>query len=122
MRICYGWARKPITLSTEQRYHPEQLMNRLGPFNPTRKLVSPLIWMPVWIHMDGQYIRLDNKEEIGLACKLVCVYHNGPGNNAPFCDDEDSDWHDISEKEAFLAGVGEGEAESSGEDTVTASD
>ena len=112
MRICYGWSRKPMTLSNEQRYHPEQLMNRLGSFNPDRKVISPLLWMPVWIHMDEHYIRLDNKEEIMLACKLICVYHNGPDNKAPFSEDEDTDWHDISEKEAFLAEVGEGEFES----------
>ena len=120
MRICYGWARKPIVLSSEQRYHPEQLLNRLGPFNnnkSTRKAATPLAWMPVWIQMDGQYIRLDGKEEINLACKLVCVYHNGPGNNAPFCEEED--WHNISEKEAFLAEVGAGEAESEEDNDTT---
>ena len=115
MHICYGWSRKPIVLSLEQRYYPEQLINRLGPFNPSRKLVSPLVWMPVWIHMDGSYIRLENKEEIALACKLVCVYHNGPDNRAAFCD-EDTDWQDISEKEAFLAEMGAGEQVSSEEE------
>jgi hypothetical protein len=117
MQICYGWARKPILLSSNQRYYPEQLSNRLGPFNPTRKVVSPLIWMPVWIYMDGQYIRLNSKDEIDLACKLVCVYHNGPDNRAPFCE-EDSDWQDISEKEAFLAEMGSGEMDSSDEGEV----
>ena len=112
MQICYGWARKAILLSVNQRYHPEQLMHRLGPFNPTRTVVSPLVWMPVWIHMDGQYIRLQSKDEINLACRLVCVYHNGPDNRAPFCE-EDSDWQDITEKEAFLAEVGGGELSSS---------
>ena len=71
--------------------------------------------MPVWIHMDGQYIRLDSKEEISLACKLVCVYHNGPDNTAPFSEEED-DWQDISEKEAFLAAAGVGEPESESEE------
>lgn len=117
MQICYGWARKPILLSSNQRYHPEQLLNRLGPFNPTRKVVSPLVWMPVWIYMDGQYIRLNSKDEISLACRLVCVYHNGPDNCAPFCE-EDCDWHDISEKEAFLAEVGEEGSFSSEEDVA----
>ena len=119
MRICYGWSRKPIVLSPEQRYHPEQLINRLGPFNPSRKVISPLVWMPVWIHMDGQYVRLDSKDEINLACKLVCVYHNGPDNKAPFSDEEYGDWHDITEKEAFLAEVGSAEADSSEEGEIT---
>jgi hypothetical protein len=114
MRICCGWARKPLNLSTEQRYHPEQLINRLGPCNPTRNVVSPLVWMPVWIHMDGQFVRLNSKEEVELACKLACIYHNGPDNKAPFC--EDDEWQYVSEREAFLASAGPGEAESSDEE------
>jgi hypothetical protein len=113
MHICCGWARKPIVLSSEQCYYPEQLMARLGSFNPVRKTVSPLVWMPVWIYMEGSYIRLDSKDEIQLACKLVCVYHNNGPDSKLLCD-EDSEWHDISEKEVFLAEVGEGEP-SSGE-------
>ena len=101
MRICFGWSRKPLTLSLEQRYHPEQLINRLGPFYPCKQLASPLVWMPVWIHMDNQYVRLNSKDEIELACKLACIYHNGPDNRAPFC--EDGDWQNVTEKEVLLA-------------------
>ena len=119
MHICCGWARTPVALSPQQRYYPEQIMARLGPFNPTRKVVSPLVWMPVWIYMDGSYIRLESKDEMQLACKLVCVYHNNdPDNKAPSCD-EDSDWYDISEKEAFLAEMGEGEVSSADDDIAT---
>jgi hypothetical protein len=64
--------------------------------------------------MDGHYIRLETKEEISLACKLVCVNHNAP--STPFGEDED-DWQDISEKEAFLAAAGVGEPESEGEES-----
>ena len=101
MRICCGWSRKPVSLSLEQRYHPEQLMRRLGSFCPCQ--VAPLAWAPVWIHMDDQYVRLNSKDEIELACKLACIYHNGPDNRAPFCDDED--WHCVTEKEALPASV-----------------
>lgn len=115
MRICYGWSRKPLNLSLEQRYHPEQLINRLGPFFPGSHLTSPLIWMPVWIHMDNQYVRLNSKDEIELACKLACIYHNGPDNRAPFCEDED--WQNVTEKEALLA-TGVPESESSDGETA----
>ena len=101
MRICYGWARKPMNLSLEQRYHPEQLMARLGPFYPNKNSVSPLVWMPVWNHMDSNYVRLNSKDEIELACKLACIYHNGPDNKASFCDDDD--WQYVSDREALLA-------------------
>ena len=99
MRICCGWARKPLDLSNDQRYHPEQLMERLGSFLPDRKSVdsvsrvSPLNWMPVWIHLENVFLRLNSREEIELACKLACIYHNGPDNKAPFWED-DSDFKD----------------------------
>lgn len=96
MHVCYGWARKPMSLSLEQRYHPEQLMARLGPFNPNKSSVSPLVWMPVWIHMDNHFVRLNTKEEVELACKLACIYHNGPDNKAPVCDD---DWQFIGDED-----------------------
>lgn len=92
MRICCGWARKPMTLSLEQRYHPEQLMNRL----PIKtKSNSSLAWMPVWIHVDSHYVRLNGKEELELACKLACIYHNGLDNRAPYCEYFDEDWQFI---------------------------
>ena len=87
-------------------------MNRLGPFFTNKKLASPLVWMPVWIHMDNQYVRLNSKEEIELACRLTCIYHNGPDNRAPFCE-EDGDWHTVTRKEALLAACRPPESESS---------
>ncbi len=101
MRICFGWSRKPLNLSMEQRYHPEQLINSLGPFYTCKQLASPLVWMPVWIHMDNQYVRLNSKDEIELACKLACIYHNGPDNRAPFFEDED--WQGVPGKTEMFA-------------------
>jgi hypothetical protein len=118
MHVCYGWARKTMSLSLEQRYHPEQLMARLGPYcqDKVGKVVSPLVWMPVWIHMDNHYVRLNTKAEVELACKLACIYHNGPDNRAPFRDD---DWHYITGKEAFLAGTRTPESDSDDEVGLT---
>lgn len=115
MRICYGWARKPMNLSNDKRYHPEQLMARLSTSKPA-KPASPLLWMPVWIHLDNVFVRLHSKEEIELACKLACIYHNGPDNRAAFesFDEGDfKDWQYVTEKEVFLAGVRTPEPESS---------
>jgi hypothetical protein len=53
--------------------------------------------MPVWIHLDSHYVRLNTKEEAELACKLVCIYHNGPDNKAPF----DDDWQFVDPLEMF---------------------
>jgi len=106
MQLCHGWSRRAIVLSPAQRYHPEQLADRLSP--PTdRKPASPLVWMPVWLLMEGKYVRLQSKDEISLACKLVCIYHNGPYEDTPYFEQEDGDWQDISEKEAFLAEEGD---------------
>ena len=125
MHVCYGWARKPMNLSLEQRYRPEQLMARLGPFrgpfnnfnksNLPNNSVSPLVWMPVWIHMDNHFVRLNTRDEVELACKLACIYHNGLDNKAPFFDD---DWQFISQKEVLLAGTRTPESESEDEEVL----
>jgi hypothetical protein len=72
MRICYGWARKPLALS-DVNYHPEQLMAKLG----NTQVNTPLVWIPAWIHFENVFLRLNTKEEMELACKLACIYHNG---------------------------------------------
>jgi hypothetical protein len=111
-----------MNLSSEQRYRLEQLMARLGSFkdfktfkvtNPTKQLVSPLVWMPVWIHMDHHFVRLNTKDEVELACKLTCIYHNGLDNRASYCDDG---WHHITHREAFLALAGTRTPESDSSD------
>ncbi len=67
--------------------------------------------------MDSNFVRLNSREEIELACKLVCIYHNGPDNKAPFCEDDTGDWQYISEREAFMAGTQSPESTSSTEET-----
>ncbi len=66
--------------------------------------------------MDNHYVRLNSREEVELACKLVCIYHNGPDNKAPFFEDDSEDWQYISEKEAFLAAVRSPESVSSADE------
>lgn len=46
---------------------------------------------PLWIHMDGEHIRLRGGEQVSLACRLACVYHNGPDCLAPPDDGWDQD-------------------------------
>jgi hypothetical protein len=140
MKICYGWARKPMNLSSNQRYHPEQLMARLTSFNSgidngikhgineeindnraktgksksaskstkgIKPLASPLVWMPIWVCMENNFVRLNTKDEMELACKLVCIHHNGyhvgTDEKQLYCPEDD--WQYISEKEASLAGL-----------------
>ncbi len=88
MRICYGWARKPLNLSSETRYYPEHLMSKILPFLRTRSISNPLLQVPVWVDLDNQYIRLESEAEALLACRLVSIYHNGPDCRAP----PDDEW------------------------------
>ena len=32
---------------------------------------------PVWLRLEGQYVQLKCREELELACRLVCICHNG---------------------------------------------
>lgn len=81
MRICFGWSKIPLSLSSERRYYPEELQAMLGSSHLPNDL--PLVTLPLWIQLDGEYIRLRGKDQISLACELVCVYHNGPDCRAP---------------------------------------
>ena len=97
MRICYGWARRPLVLSTVLRYHPEQVINMIGRLPPEVKAISPLVSMPLWLLHDGVHVRLEEKE-LELACKLVCIDHNGY-HDRPYYDEESEPRQVISEEE-----------------------
>ena len=71
MRICFGWSKIPLSLSSERRYYPEELQNMLA------------CQHILWIHLDQRHIRLRGNEQVSLACELACVYHNGPDCRAP---------------------------------------
>ena len=92
MRICYGWARTPLTLSSETRYYPEHLMSMIFPYLQTRSAANPLVRVPIWVNLDDQYIRLDSEAEALLACRLASIYHNGPDCRAPPEDGWESSW------------------------------
>lgn len=50
---------------------------------PDAPIDNPLAVLPLWIQLDGEYIRLKSSDQISLACELACVYHNGPDCRAP---------------------------------------
>lgn len=77
MRICRGWAKRPLSLLPERRYHPEQVLNMIKPL--PREPASPLVRQPVWLCVEGQYLRLNSLPEMELACRLVCACHNKDG-------------------------------------------
>jgi hypothetical protein len=96
MRICFGWSRIPLNLSPERRYFPEELLRMLTPSSPPSD--DPLVSLPLWIHLDGVYIRLRGEEQISLACQLICVYHDGPDCRAPSDDGWTQDTLDSEER------------------------
>ena len=97
MRICYGWAKSPLALSTTLRYHPEQIINMIGRLPPEVKAAFPLVLMPLWLLHDGLYVRLDDGE-LELACKLVCIDHNWY-HEQPYYDEESEPRQAFSEEE-----------------------
>jgi hypothetical protein len=54
--------------------------------SPSPRVDNPLISLPLWIELDGHYVRIMGEEQISLACHLACVYHNGPNCRAPLDD------------------------------------
>ena len=113
MRICFGWSKIPLCLSPERRYVPEQLQRMLA--QPSDQSANPLVSMPLWIHVDGEHIRLNGKVQVWLACQLACVYHNGPDCLAPPDDGWDQDTL-MSEERAAQHMIAEGSDEET--DTV----
>ncbi len=102
MRVCYGWDKTPLRLSAENRYFPEHLMGMIAPYMRSRTSPNPLFRVPIWINLDDQYIRLESQEEILLACRLACIYHNGPDCRAV----PDDEWvRETAEMEAMAAGL-----------------
>ena len=91
MRICYGWARTPLNLSREQRYHEETLMNMLRPYFAIYSTASPLLRVPIWAHIEDEYVRLESERDITLACRLASIYHNGAISRAPVDDGWDEE-------------------------------
>ena len=76
MRICFGWSKTPLILSSERRYQPEELQAMFLNCKTYHKgSTNPLVSLPLWVHMDGEYIRLTGNEQLSLACQLICVYH-----------------------------------------------
>ena len=110
MRICYGWGKRPLVLATTLRYHPEQLINMLGRLPPEVRAISPLVRMPLWLQYDGEFLRLEDRE-LDLACRLVCIDHNGY-NERPYYDEDSEPRQMFSEEETDSEIVCEEEEES----------
>ena len=91
MRVCYGWGRTVLPLSREQRYHEEALMNMLRPYFAVYSTASPLMRVPIWIHIEDEYVRLEGEREVTLACRLACIYHNSVVSRAPIDDGWDEE-------------------------------
>ena len=100
MRICYGWGRRHLMLSTALNYHPEQVMNMLGRLPPETRAASPLVRMPIWLMYDGVYVMLGERE-LDLACRLVCIDHNG-FTDRPYYDEESEPRQNFSSEEGEM--------------------
>ena len=36
-----------------------------------------MVRQPAWLWVEGEYVRLNSLAEMELACRLVCICHNG---------------------------------------------
>jgi hypothetical protein len=99
MRICFGWSKTPIKLSSERRYMPEEIHSMLIS-SPSLRSTNPLVNVPLWIEIDGEYLRLSGEDQISLACQIVSVYHNGPDCLAPSDDGWDLETAEMEAKAA----------------------
>lgn len=61
------------------------------PDPPVPQGANPLVSVPLWIQMEGEYILLSGEEQLALACQLVSIYHNGPDCRAPSDDGWDEE-------------------------------
>lgn len=86
MRVCYGWGRTALPLSREQRYHADSLMDMLRPYFAVYSTASPLLRVPIWVHIEDEFVRLEGEREITLACRLASIYHNNVVSRAPMDD------------------------------------
>jgi hypothetical protein len=86
MRICYGWGRKTLNLSREQRYREETLMDLLRPYLAVYSMANPLLRVPIWAQLEDEYVRLQSDCEMRLACRLASIHHNGAVSRAPLDD------------------------------------
>jgi hypothetical protein len=97
MKICFGWSKTPLKLSLEKRYMPEELESMLLSCSSLR-CANPLVKVPLWLHMDDEYIRISGEEQISLACQIASLYHNGPDCRAPLDDGWDRETVEIEAK------------------------
>ena len=89
LELCKGWSRMPIQLSPHFRYYQETLVGRVSTFDAPP--APPLTLHPVWVKvMRETFVKLESKEQIELACKLVSEMHNYGREHLPYVDEEES--------------------------------
>jgi hypothetical protein len=97
MWICKGWDKRPLQLSGQQTYQPEELIRRVMPSSAPP--ASPLVCQPVWVVFEGRSVRVHSKEEIELACRLACIHHNSVVGREG-CETEEEEGETTEEEES----------------------
>lgn len=85
MELYSGWSKKPIQLSSTQRYHPEQILakckRRQGPF---------------WLRVEGTLIPVVGESCLQFACEVSAAYHDWVAYNTL---EDDGFMEDMAERE-----------------------
>lgn len=65
-------------------------MNMLRPYFAVYSTAEPLMRVPIWAHIEDEFVRLESEREVALACRLASIYHNSAISRAPI----DDGWHE----------------------------
>jgi hypothetical protein len=84
-------------------------MNMLRPYFAVYSTAEPLMRVPIWVHIEDEYVRLESERELVLACRLASIYHNSAISLAPI----DDGWH---EETALMEAEAEERMEASASD------
>jgi hypothetical protein len=118
MRLCFGWARRPVQLSITSRVLPEYLSARLLRFvGPTDSQLRHT--RPVFLEIEGTYLRIP-PGAFWFACQAAAIYHNALAYDAPSDDGFQAEMQQIEAE--VQARIDAEPTESSDNDSVTSAE
>jgi hypothetical protein len=88
MHLCHSWDKRPIKLSPNKRYIPEEIRELCQKVTP-----------PFWLHVENVDIAITGEDCLSLACQAAAAHHNWVAYDAP---EEDGFSADMQRREAAI--------------------
>ena len=88
MELCYSWDKRPIRLSSNKRYTPEEIRDLCVRVSP-----------PFWLSVEQVMIPVAGEDCLWLACQTAAAYHGWIAYNAP---EEDGFAEDMKRREMLV--------------------